>query len=155
MYTVSKEVIIHAAHRLPAMPDGHPCKNLHGHSYRFVVTLATGTLDKEGMTLDFGVISALIKQYDHVFLGGGEVVVDGIPQANALGGYPTTAEVFASVIGGRLTNEVLAKANDGAKANEKIHVVSVELWETATSYVKWTPNNMASLEAQRANTVIG
>jgi len=139
MYVVSKEVTIHAAHRLPAMPDGHQCKQLHGHSYRFIVTLSTGTLDKEGMTLDFGVIGALIKQYDHTFLGGGSVTVDGQLQHATLGDLPTTAEVFASVVGGRLINEVLAKINDGAKANEKITVVSVELWETATSYVKWTP----------------
>lgn len=34
---IEKEFRFEAAHHLPHMTDGHPCKRLHGHSYRFVV----------------------------------------------------------------------------------------------------------------------
>lgn len=29
-----REFTFEAAHRLPAVPDGHKCGRLHGHSYR-------------------------------------------------------------------------------------------------------------------------
>ena len=35
-----------AAHRLPNLPDGHKCKNLHGHNYRLEVAIEGGELDE-------------------------------------------------------------------------------------------------------------
>lgn len=60
-----------SAHRLPHLPDGHKCKNLHGHNYRMEVVVR-GTLDERGFVKDFAEIDAhvapLIKMVDHRLL---------------------------------------------------------------------------------------
>lgn len=57
-----------SAHHLPLLPDGHKCKNMHGHNYRLDVVVR-GTLDGRGFVKDFAEIDAeilpLIKQIDH------------------------------------------------------------------------------------------
>lgn len=60
-----------SAHHLPHLPDGHKCKNLHGHNYRVEVVLS-GILDSRGFVMDFAEIDAeimpLIKKVDHRLL---------------------------------------------------------------------------------------
>lgn len=60
-----------AAHRLPNLPDGHKCKNLHGHNYRLEVSVE-GPLDERGFVMDYAEIEAIvdpiIKRVDHRFL---------------------------------------------------------------------------------------
>ena len=60
-----------SAHRLPKVPDGHKCKNLHGHNYR-VEIVVSGKLDDRGFVVDFAEIDAeiapLIKKVDHRLL---------------------------------------------------------------------------------------
>jgi 6-pyruvoyltetrahydropterin/6-carboxytetrahydropterin synthase len=57
-----------SAHHLPLLPDGHKCKNVHGHNYRIEVVLR-GELDSRGFVKDFAEIDAeimpLIKSVDH------------------------------------------------------------------------------------------
>ncbi len=57
-----------SAHRLPLVPDGHKCKNMHGHNYRIEVVVS-GRLDARGFVADFAEIDAdvmpLIKKVDH------------------------------------------------------------------------------------------
>jgi len=63
---------IEAAHRLPNVPSGHKCANLHGHS--FAVELhVSGTPDPHsGWVMDFAEIKAAFKpfyeQLDHHYL---------------------------------------------------------------------------------------
>lgn len=73
-YSVTKEFVFDAAHRLP-LHDGQ-CRNLHGHTYRAAVTV-TGTLIQEGrksgMVIDFGDLKQIWKEHieplvDHQFL---------------------------------------------------------------------------------------
>ena len=60
-----------SAHHLPLLPNGHKCKNVHGHNYRVDVVLS-GTLDARGFVMDFAEIDAeimpLIKAVDHRLL---------------------------------------------------------------------------------------
>jgi 6-pyruvoyltetrahydropterin/6-carboxytetrahydropterin synthase len=60
-----------SAHHLPHLPDGHKCKNLHGHNYR-VEIVKQGTPDARGFVQDFAEIDAevvpLIKMIDHRLL---------------------------------------------------------------------------------------
>jgi 6-pyruvoyltetrahydropterin/6-carboxytetrahydropterin synthase len=57
-----------AAHHLPLLPEGHKCKNMHGHNYR-VEIVVQGSLDARGFVRDFAEIDAvvhpLIKKIDH------------------------------------------------------------------------------------------
>lgn len=67
-YTVSKRFSFEAAHSLPHLPEGHKCRNLHGHSY-VVEVFCTGPVDERGFVVDYAEISAamkpLIDRLDH------------------------------------------------------------------------------------------
>lgn len=71
-----------SAHHLPNLPDGHKCKNLHGHNYRLEIVVC-GPLDIRGFVKDFAEIDAelapLIKQMDHRLLND----VDGLENPTA------------------------------------------------------------------------
>ena len=58
MYTVTKEIRFCYGHRLP----GHQgkCRHLHGHSARALLTLASKTLDAQGMVCDFSTVKEAI-----------------------------------------------------------------------------------------------
>lgn len=58
--TVSKEFRFEAAHSLPHLPEGHKCRNVHGHSYRFAVEIE-GRVDDRGFVIDYADISAAVK----------------------------------------------------------------------------------------------
>lgn len=77
-----------SAHRLPNLPDGHKCKNLHGHNYRMEVVLRGG-LDGRGFVKDFAEMDAevgpLLKLVDHRLLND----VEGLenPTAEIIAGW--------------------------------------------------------------------
>lgn len=60
-----------SAHHLPHLPEGHKCRNLHGHNYRMEVVVR-GSLDARGFVKDFAEIDAelapLLKMVDHHLL---------------------------------------------------------------------------------------
>ena len=59
MYTISKEFAFEAAHHLPDLPDGHKCRNPHGHSYRVIIELRLPGLNEYGFVVDYGELSQL------------------------------------------------------------------------------------------------
>lgn len=67
-FTVSKRFSFEAAHSLPHLPEGHKCRNLHGHSY-VVEVHCTGPLDERGFVIDYAELSAamapIIARLDH------------------------------------------------------------------------------------------
>jgi queuosine biosynthesis protein QueD len=69
--TIGRTFRFESAHFLPKVPEGHRCRNLHGHNYRIEVVL-TGPVDERGFVKDFGEIDAdvtpLLKQVDHKLL---------------------------------------------------------------------------------------
>lgn len=60
-----------SAHFLPAVPEGHKCGRLHGHTYRLQVTL-DGPVQSDGFVIDFAdvkqAVAPVIKQLDHYLL---------------------------------------------------------------------------------------
>jgi len=60
-----------ASHRLECVPSGHPCGNLHGHTYRVRVECA-GPLAENGMVVDYADLDRhilpIIDQLDHSHL---------------------------------------------------------------------------------------
>ena len=57
--TVGKEFRFEAAHSLPHLPEGHKCRNVHGHSYRFRVDV-TGAVGGDGFVIDYAEISRIV-----------------------------------------------------------------------------------------------
>lgn len=58
-----------AAHFLPAVPDGHKCKRMHGHSYSVTVEISGEIDPATGWLVDFADIdervAPIIRQLDH------------------------------------------------------------------------------------------
>lgn len=54
---IFKEFTFEAAHRLPFMPEGHPCGRLHGHSWKAVLYLQGEPQHPSGMIMDFGIVA--------------------------------------------------------------------------------------------------
>ena len=69
---VYKTFPIEAARSLPNLPDGHPCKNVHGHSFKITITVCGEVDEHTGFVLDFSNIDAAFKpihdQIDHTYL---------------------------------------------------------------------------------------
>ena len=66
---IYKEFSFDSAHFLPHVPDGHKCRNMHGHTYRLRVYIK-GAIDPHlGWIMDFkelkDALSGVIDQLDH------------------------------------------------------------------------------------------
>jgi 6-pyruvoyltetrahydropterin/6-carboxytetrahydropterin synthase len=69
---VYKTFSIEAARSLPNLPEGHPCKNVHGHSFKITLTISGDVDSHTGFVMDFGDIDSAFKpikdQIDHTHL---------------------------------------------------------------------------------------
>lgn len=69
---LSKTFGFEAAHLLPTFPDGHKCRRLHGHSFRFEVVVEGEVDAAKGYLIDYGdikkVTDPLVRQLDHYYL---------------------------------------------------------------------------------------
>ncbi len=69
---LSKTFGFEAAHLLPTFPEGHKCRRLHGHSFRFEVIVEGEVDPAKGYLIDYGdikkVTDPLVKQLDHYYL---------------------------------------------------------------------------------------
>jgi 6-pyruvoyltetrahydropterin/6-carboxytetrahydropterin synthase len=67
-----------AAHHLPNVPEGHPCRRLHGHSYEVEVQVIGELDDRAGWVIDFAAIdeafASVRDELDHRLLND----VDGL-----------------------------------------------------------------------------
>lgn len=69
---IFKKFTFDSAHSLPNVPDGHKCKEVHGHTYHLTVYIE-GDLDEHlGWVADFGDLKTAIKpvidRIDHKYL---------------------------------------------------------------------------------------
>ncbi|HEV7300955.1 MAG TPA: 6-carboxytetrahydropterin synthase QueD [Tepidisphaeraceae bacterium] len=69
---LSKTFRFEAAHYLPTFPQGHKCRRLHGHSFRFDVIVEGDVDEAKGFLIDYGDIKAaaapIVAQLDHFYL---------------------------------------------------------------------------------------
>jgi len=67
-----KQFHFEAAHDLPTFPDGHKCRRLHGHSFRFDVIVEGEVDPAKGYLIDYGDIAKaadpLVRRLDHYYL---------------------------------------------------------------------------------------
>lgn len=68
---IYKEFSFDAAHYLPKVPEGHKCRNMHGHTYSVKVVIE-GAINKDGWVQDFGdikkIVKPIISKLDHSLL---------------------------------------------------------------------------------------
>lgn len=61
MFELRRQFQIESARFLPGLPEGHPCRRMHGHSFTIILTLR-GNLDpKIGWVFDFHEIEQAAK----------------------------------------------------------------------------------------------
>src|SRR3954465_13460178 len=69
---LSKTFRFEAAHSLPTFPDGHKCRRLHGHSFRFDVVVEGEVDAAKGYLIDYGdikrTVDPIVKRLDHYYL---------------------------------------------------------------------------------------
>jgi len=69
---LSKSFHFEAAHDLPTFPEGHKCRRLHGHSFRFDVVVEGEVAPEKGYLIDYGDIKQatepIVKKLDHYYL---------------------------------------------------------------------------------------
>ena len=77
---LTKRYHFEAAHALTGAPDGHRCRNIHGHTYEVEVTLEGPVDPATGWLMDYGEITKavqpVIDTLDHGFLNE----VEGLSQ---------------------------------------------------------------------------
>lgn len=110
--TIYKEFTFDSAHKLTRVPAGHKCANMHGHTYRLIVSIH-GEPDDRGMLIDYAELASavepIIRQVDHQTLND----IHGL-------GNPTT-EVVAPWLWRRIHAALPG------------HAMTVELKESATT----------------------
>lgn len=66
---IYKCFIFDSAHFLSNVPEGHKCKNMHGHTYKLTVFIEGKIIEPEGWVIDFADlkkhIKPIIDQLDH------------------------------------------------------------------------------------------
>ena len=69
---LTKSFHFEAAHDLPTFPEGHKCRRLHGHSFRFDVIVEGDVDPAKGYLIDYGDIKraaeAVVNRLDHYYL---------------------------------------------------------------------------------------
>lgn len=70
--TIAKKFQFDSAHHLPMAPEGHKCREPHGHTYTVEVEVKGAVTGEHGWLVDYGEISRLVKplvsQLDHADL---------------------------------------------------------------------------------------
>lgn len=138
---ISKEFSFEMAHALHNY-DGL-CKNIHGHSYKLVVTLIGTPINdlenpKNGMVMDFGALKAIVKSqiidnFDHalaLYEDGNYRDIANLEQLNSkivMLNYQPTCENMLIDFVHRIQNEIPSYVN----------LISLQLRETGTSYAEW------------------
>ncbi|MGL1901680.1 MAG: 6-carboxytetrahydropterin synthase QueD [Fibrobacterales bacterium] len=113
---IAKSFTFDAAHFLPNVPDGHKCKNLHGHTYKVEIELDGPVDSVTGFVMDFGdlktVVKPLIDLLDHRFLND----IEGLENS--------TAENLSIWLWNKLEDDL-----------PLLHCISI--WETPTSCCRY------------------
>jgi 6-pyruvoyltetrahydropterin/6-carboxytetrahydropterin synthase len=142
-YLIHREVEFDAGHRVPN--HASKCRNPHGHRYRVVATITGRLVDRsgasdEGMVVDFGDLSAILKKYVHDVYDHGFIVYEGDELMGAAmlhgsGEWKTiwvswvpTAENMAHAIFEDLWDHVM-----DMDANGRVQLYSIEVYETPKS----------------------
>lgn len=131
---VTKRFTFDAAHVLPFHQG--KCKRLHGHTYSVEVSFEVGSLDENGMGLDFDLIGKwtwpVINRLDHQYLNELTQLGNGGPL------FPTTtAENIALVIRDLVANQM--DADPPGPESPALAGPWIKVYETPNSWVECGP----------------
>jgi len=132
MRKVTRILEIDAGHRL--MNHEGKCRNVHGHRYKFEITVAADSLDDVGRVLDFGVIKEKVggwldAEWDHGF-----IVQIGDPLLAALKEDKSKYYIMAAPPTAENMSTLLAEVAATLLSPHGIRVARVRCWETPNCY---------------------
>lgn len=138
---ITKEFKFEMAHALKGY-DG-PCRNIHGHSYEFLVTISGYPITDEnspklGMVMDFGDLKKIVREtivdeFDHALVLNSSMPGDLTKklfenfEKIILVDYQPTSELMIVDFASRITR----------KLPSNVKLVYLLLRETVTSYAEW------------------
>jgi 6-pyruvoyltetrahydropterin/6-carboxytetrahydropterin synthase len=126
MYEATIRRSFSAAHSLRDI--GGKCEKLHGHNFFVEISVASHTLNKEGLVIDFRAVKnwadQAIEELDHSHLNDIPAFRDKNPSAENIAHYLFTC----------IEEKVTA---------ENIHVTRVTVWESESAKVTYTGPNHA------------
>lgn len=146
MITITKEVFTETAHRL--FDYEGDCSNIHGHSYRWQVTIGGEIDEKTGMLIDFKQLKliieiAIVELFDHcLVLNQKDPLYRSLKKAKHYGknkkiygmsGNPTV-ENFVDLIADDLIDEI---DRNPLVSQSRLKLISVKCWETEKSFAEW------------------
>ena len=67
MFRIWKQFDFSAAHFLPFVPEGHPCRKMHGHNYKVIMEFEADSLDGRGFVEDFNALESVKVWLDFTF----------------------------------------------------------------------------------------
>ena len=68
MFKLKRKYEFHAARKLTALSDNHPCGELHGHTFAVTIKVSGSKLANEGWIMDFYDIDKLYEDKIHKYL---------------------------------------------------------------------------------------
>ena len=140
-YSVSTEFTIPIGHRLSKNDD--KCFNLHGHNFKFVVTICSDELNDEDMVIDFRHLKEIMKEfktkYDHSlvinksdeFISENKEICDNF-KVIKLEKDPT-AEVLAKELFNFLTEKF-----EKIKTKNHLEIQKVRVYESGKSFAEFS-----------------
>ena len=79
MFRLKRKYEFHAARKLTALQENHPCGELHGHTFTITIKVSGNQLASEGWIMDFNDIDKLFKEkvyktLDHKYLNDMDIL---------------------------------------------------------------------------------
>ena len=111
-----------------------PCANLHGHNAKADILLSSNHLDERGMVVDFGDIKSQVKTWIDENLDHTMLLSTGDPLIPI---FEERTERFY-LMENNPTAENIAKLIFEYVQEQGFPVVSVTLWETDTSFARYS-----------------
>lgn len=134
---ITKQFRAEIAHRLPHHPGA--CQYIHGHSYRFCISVAGEIDPKSGMVTDFKNLKNDIKRtighWDH------SLILCTPDDDSLIELLKDRAEINLNIVNFIPTAENMAEHIAEIMCIQYGHMVTrVRVWETTTSCADWTPS---------------
>jgi 6-pyruvoyltetrahydropterin/6-carboxytetrahydropterin synthase len=145
LVVVTKEVWTETGHRLHNY-DG-PCRNIHGHSYRWLLSVTGIADDVSGMLIDFGNLKHIMMEEIHAKLDHSMVLHRDDPMVSRFGSdlhqfgrivlvpYMPTAEMLCAAFAKNVAARFVVGGRRGVFTK-----VLLKVWETASSSAEHTIN---------------
>ena len=131
MFSVTKEIYFCYGHRL--LNYRGKCRNLHGHNGRVEIELASDTLDRRGMVIDFEKIKSVIKDWIDRNLDHRMILHEKDPFVPIFKKKKQPSFLLSC----NPTAENIAKLIYEYALKKGLRVAKVTLWETPSSFATY------------------